>query len=65
MLEVARFYIDVCLTDVDVQGCTFVVASFAQYFVNRSRVIQLLIEAIGKCLEFSIAHVGLDDILCC
>lgn len=42
------------LTDPDVQGCTFVVSSFMEYFVNRSKVILLLVEAIGECLLFII-----------
>ncbi|CAJ1930816.1 unnamed protein product [Sphenostylis stenocarpa] len=33
-----------------VKGCTFVTASFMQYFVNRSKVIQTLIEAIDVYL---------------
>ena len=32
------------------QGCTFVVSSFMEYFVNRGKVILLLVEAIGESL---------------
>jgi hypothetical protein len=35
---------------VDMQGCTFVVSSFMEYFVNRGKVILLLVEAIGESL---------------
>ncbi|XP_021687467.2 uncharacterized protein LOC110669905 isoform X2 [Hevea brasiliensis] len=31
-----------------VKGCTYVVSSFMEYFVNRGKVIILLVEAIGK-----------------
>ena len=34
----------------DVQGCTYVMSSFAEYFVNRGKVILLLVEAIGESL---------------
>lgn len=30
------------------QGCAYVVASFGEYMVNRSKVIVLLVEAIGE-----------------
>ncbi|XP_027360483.1 uncharacterized protein LOC113868786 isoform X1 [Abrus precatorius] len=33
-----------------IKGCTFVAESFLQYFVNRSKVIQMLIEAIDLYL---------------
>ncbi|KAL2668225.1 hypothetical protein AAZV13_01G116400 [Glycine max] len=56
------------------KGCTFVTASFMQYFVNRSKVIQTLIEAIDVYLlgtvmlvfgmglyELFVSNLGVDQ----
>lgn len=37
------------------QGCAFVVASFGEYMVNRSKVIGLLVEAIGKFRNITVS----------
>lgn len=34
----------------DMQGCTYIVSAFLEYFVNRGTVILLLVEAIGESL---------------
>lgn len=34
------------------QGCTFVANSFVDYAVNRSKVVFLLVEAIGESFAF-------------
>ncbi|KAG4992323.1 hypothetical protein JHK82_025838 [Glycine max] len=57
-----------------IKGCTFVTASFMQYFVNRSKVIQTLIEAIDVYLlgtvmlvfgmglyELFVSNLGVDQ----
>lgn len=33
------------------QGCAYVVAAFGEYMVNRPKVIELLVEAIGELLN--------------
>jgi hypothetical protein len=42
----------------DLQGCTYVGSAFMQYLVNRSKVIILLVEAIGVWLEIVFSSNG-------
>lgn len=42
------FDFDDCVLYYEMQGCTYVVASYQEYFVNQGRGIFMLVEATGN-----------------
>lgn len=46
------------------QGCTYVVQSFMEYSVNRSKVIWSLVEAIGECINIIFVTICVFKFCC-